>query len=147
MKIEDDSTLPGTSYQYRLVAMNFDHNSTPSNVVNVTTPALPAQSPGVEARFFNGELAASPQNPGNIMVNGNPGEFVADSFGLIGAGGVVVGAVVSAGIGWFACRTDRDHAATLRRSERLFTMRVRPTSPSLGTSRRSGASCPLPSRS
>jgi hypothetical protein len=84
--IEDASALPGTSYQYRVVAMNFDHNSTPSSVVNVSTPALPAQSPGVEARFFNGELAFSPENPRNIMVNGTPSEFLADSFGIVVTG-------------------------------------------------------------
>ena len=85
--IEDASALPGTSYQYRVESMNFDHTSAPSNTVNVSTPALPAQAPGVEARFFNGELATGPADPRNIMVNGNPGEFQADSFGVLNGGG------------------------------------------------------------
>ena len=70
--IEDDAPVPGQAGMYRVVAVNFDGVSTPSDPITATAPAqVPANVPGVELHSFNGERVSQldAQNPKNFINN------------------------------------------------------------------------------
>jgi hypothetical protein len=73
--IQDAQPVPGTTYDYRVVAFNFDttnFDANASNVVNVAVPAEPSTAPtGALAHYFNGEIADADlkQDPKNFINN------------------------------------------------------------------------------
>jgi hypothetical protein len=82
-RIEDATAVPGQSYQYRLLATNFDHSSAPTPAVTVNVAAATPQDSGVQVRYYNGELV-SDRNPLNFAVTGPaPAEFNLIQFGNI----------------------------------------------------------------
>ena len=75
--IEDATANPGKTYQYRVIAMNFDHSSTASDPVTVSTAAA-TQGPGVELRYYNGQIASQTYGLAaqNFATAGLPTEFL-----------------------------------------------------------------------
>ena len=71
LTIEDAMPVPGATYQYRVVAFNYDHTtlSTTPATVTVSVPASPTSpQTGVEAHYFKGTLLGS----GNPQLIGTP---------------------------------------------------------------------------
>jgi hypothetical protein len=72
IRIEDDSPIPGQTYRYRVVAMNYDHTSAPAVLTDpIVIPSGSPQAGGIQAHFYNGELVTQPlgNDPQNFAIS------------------------------------------------------------------------------